>query len=41
LETPLHPDLLPGERAFTPVFDGLCGEKERTADAARFAERAP
>ena len=25
-----HPNLLPSKRAFTPVFDGLCGEKERS-----------
>jgi excinuclease ABC subunit C len=27
-ESPPHPDPLPGERAFTPVFDGLGGERE-------------
>jgi hypothetical protein len=26
-----HPDPLPDIRAFTPVFDGLCGEREQTA----------
>jgi len=34
LEVAPHPEPLPSERAFTPVFDGLCGERERTAFAA-------
>ncbi len=29
-----HPNPLPSKRAFTPVFDGLCGERERTARGA-------
>ena len=29
-----HPNPLPGERASTPVFDGLCGEREQTEPAA-------
>jgi len=32
-----HPHPLPSERAFTPVFDGLCGERERAACAANIA----
>ena len=31
VENSPHPDPLPGNRAFTPVFDGLCGEREREA----------
>ncbi len=29
-----HPNPLPSKRAFTPVFDGLCGERGRTVSAA-------
>ena len=35
-----HPNLLPSKRAYTPVFDGLCGEKGRTVVAARIAIKA-
>jgi hypothetical protein len=42
LETPPHPARrfaahhpLPSTRAFTPAFDGLCGDREETAGAAR------
>ncbi len=34
MESPRHPDPLPGERAFTPVFDGLSGERETPAALA-------
>jgi hypothetical protein len=29
-----HPNPLPSERAFTPVFDGLCGKREQTEPVA-------
>jgi hypothetical protein len=31
MATAPHPNPLPSERASTPVFDGLCGEREHTA----------
>jgi hypothetical protein len=41
MATAPHPNPLPSERASTPVFDGLCGEREHTAFVAPASSPLP